>query len=198
MSVLCISRQFGAGSKTLAEAAARRLGYRFADEELVSRVAKEANVVDEWIEVTEREAKRTGKSETDQRHDRELTDQPDQNSRRHFENSRKVGHAQRGPHRKHDDLQHRDEHDAHLATAKTNDPGRKRNERLVIGHADNDAGGNPDREGKLPEHAVASRCRHGKTQDSTGKRRPDPVCFSGDADEKKDNHKHAGQTEKNA
>jgi cytidylate kinase len=56
MTVVSISRQFGAGGRFVAEEISRRLGFEFVDDELVKRVAQEANVADEWIRVTEREA----------------------------------------------------------------------------------------------------------------------------------------------
>ena len=56
MAIISISRQFGAGGRSLAEKITQCLGYEFADEELVARVAKAANVSDEWIRVTERES----------------------------------------------------------------------------------------------------------------------------------------------
>ena len=55
MAVISISRQFGAGGKYLAERLVERFNYKFADDELVSRIAKEAGVADEWVKVTERE-----------------------------------------------------------------------------------------------------------------------------------------------
>jgi cytidylate kinase len=55
MAVISISRQFGAGGKYLSERLSERFNYKFADEELVARIAKEAGVSDEWVKVTERE-----------------------------------------------------------------------------------------------------------------------------------------------
>lgn len=55
MAVLTISRQFGAGGKTLGERLARRLGYQFVDRHLISDVAKEANVSVDWVVAVERE-----------------------------------------------------------------------------------------------------------------------------------------------
>ena len=55
MAVICISRQFGAGGKTLAERLAKRLGYDMTDQELVSRAAKETGHADEWVDTTGRE-----------------------------------------------------------------------------------------------------------------------------------------------
>jgi cytidylate kinase len=61
MAVVSISRQFGAGGKTLAEKLAQRLGYDYTDQELVERVAKAAGVSDEWVRVTERESAQKGR-----------------------------------------------------------------------------------------------------------------------------------------
>lgn len=55
MAVICISRQFGAGGRTLGVSLAKRLGYRFADHELMEKVSKELGISDEWFAVTERE-----------------------------------------------------------------------------------------------------------------------------------------------
>ena len=56
MAVLTISRQFGAGGKTLGARVAQRLGYEFVDEGLLHKVAEKANVSLEWVEGVEREA----------------------------------------------------------------------------------------------------------------------------------------------
>ena len=50
MAVISISRQFGAGGKTLAERVADRLGFEFVDDELVSMVARAANVSIDTVE----------------------------------------------------------------------------------------------------------------------------------------------------
>ena len=44
MAVITISRQFGAGGKTLGQMIADKLGYTFADSDIIQRIAKEANV----------------------------------------------------------------------------------------------------------------------------------------------------------
>ncbi|MEW5723546.1 MAG: cytidylate kinase-like family protein [Thermodesulfobacteriota bacterium] len=62
MAIVCISRQFGAGGRTLAGRIAERLDYEFADTELTNRVAQEAGVSDEWVKVTEREGGGPGKN----------------------------------------------------------------------------------------------------------------------------------------
>ncbi len=61
MAVLCISRQFGAGGRTLAGKIAKRLGYEFADTELTRRVTEATGVSDEWLKISDRERDR-GKS----------------------------------------------------------------------------------------------------------------------------------------
>ena len=56
MAVITVSRQFGAGGITLGKMIADRLGYTFADNDIIQRVAKEANVSTHWIESFEKEA----------------------------------------------------------------------------------------------------------------------------------------------
>ena len=56
MAVITISRQFGAGGITLGKMIADALGYTFADNDIIQRVAKEANVSTHWIESFEKEA----------------------------------------------------------------------------------------------------------------------------------------------
>lgn len=56
MSVLTISRMFGAGGKTLGEMIAQRLDYKFYDNELLQLVAKKAKVSTDWVEAMEKEA----------------------------------------------------------------------------------------------------------------------------------------------
>lgn len=56
MSVLCISRQFGAGGKTLGERLAKRLGWTFVYDDVLDEVAKEAKVSPEWVEAVDKEA----------------------------------------------------------------------------------------------------------------------------------------------
>lgn len=56
MTVLSISRQFGAGGWTLGKAVADRLGYRFVSSEVINKMAKEANVSVEWIRGVEKHA----------------------------------------------------------------------------------------------------------------------------------------------
>ena len=56
MAVITISRQFGAGGKTLGKMIAEHLGYTFADEDVIHMLAKEANVSAEWVQAFEKEA----------------------------------------------------------------------------------------------------------------------------------------------
>lgn len=56
MAVITISRQFGAGGISLGRMLAERLGYSFADEEIIQMVAKQARVSPEFVESIEKEA----------------------------------------------------------------------------------------------------------------------------------------------
>jgi cytidylate kinase len=56
MAVITISRQFGAGGRTIGQRVADKLGYSFADNEIIQMVAKEANVSPHWVESVEKEA----------------------------------------------------------------------------------------------------------------------------------------------
>ena len=56
MAVITISRQYGAGGKTLGKMIADELGYEFADSEIIARVAEMANVSTHWVETVENEA----------------------------------------------------------------------------------------------------------------------------------------------
>lgn len=56
MGVITISRQFGAGGKTLGKMVSDKLGYTFADDDIVQMVAEAANVSPHWVESVEREA----------------------------------------------------------------------------------------------------------------------------------------------
>lgn len=55
MAVLSISRQFGAGGKTLGSRLAKKLGYEFIDRGIIRKVAEEANVSVDWVVAIERE-----------------------------------------------------------------------------------------------------------------------------------------------
>ncbi len=56
MAVITISRQFGAGGKTLGKMIADKLGYTFADDDIIQMVAEMANVSPHWVESVEKEA----------------------------------------------------------------------------------------------------------------------------------------------
>ena len=56
MAVITISRKFGAGGRTLAKCVSDRLGYTFADREIIQRLAKEARVSPHWVESFEKDA----------------------------------------------------------------------------------------------------------------------------------------------
>lgn len=56
MAVITISRQFGAGGKTLGKMIADQLGYTFADDDIIQMVAEMANVSPHWVESVEKEA----------------------------------------------------------------------------------------------------------------------------------------------
>jgi cytidylate kinase len=56
MAVITISRQYGAGGKTLGKMIADELDYEFADSEIVAKVAEMANVSSHWVETVENEA----------------------------------------------------------------------------------------------------------------------------------------------
>jgi len=56
MAVVTISRQFGAGGRTLGKLIADKYGYSFADNEIIQMVAKEANVSTHWVDSIEKEA----------------------------------------------------------------------------------------------------------------------------------------------
>jgi len=56
MAVITISRQYGAGGKTLGKMIANEFSYEFADSEIVAKVAEMANVSTHWVETVENEA----------------------------------------------------------------------------------------------------------------------------------------------
>jgi cytidylate kinase len=56
MAVITISRQFGAGGRTLGQKLAERLKYTFADNNIIQMLAREANVSINWVEAFEKEA----------------------------------------------------------------------------------------------------------------------------------------------
>ena len=56
MSVIVISRQFGAGGKTLGEMVSEKLNYTFVDNDIIQMVAKQAKVSTSFVESIEGEA----------------------------------------------------------------------------------------------------------------------------------------------
>ncbi|MCF8050465.1 MAG: cytidylate kinase-like family protein [Desulfobacterales bacterium] len=56
MAVITISRQFGAGGRTLGRAVAKQLGFPFLDNELIQKVAEKARVSNNWVASIEKEA----------------------------------------------------------------------------------------------------------------------------------------------
>ncbi|MDM8525246.1 cytidylate kinase-like family protein [Desulfococcaceae bacterium HSG8] len=56
MAVITISRQFGAGGKTLGKMIADELGYVFADDDITQKIAEVARVSPHWVDSVEREA----------------------------------------------------------------------------------------------------------------------------------------------
>lgn len=56
MAVITITGQFGCGGRDLGATVADKLGYVFADSEIVSRIARAANVSEAWVEHVEKEA----------------------------------------------------------------------------------------------------------------------------------------------
>ncbi len=56
MAVLTISRQFGAGGKTLGDLVSKKLGYTLIDKEIISLVAEKARVSENWVEAMEDDA----------------------------------------------------------------------------------------------------------------------------------------------
>lgn len=56
MAVITISRQYGAGGKTLGKQLAKTLGYTFADENIIQTIAEKAKVSAGWVESVEKEA----------------------------------------------------------------------------------------------------------------------------------------------
>ncbi|AOY58957.1 MULTISPECIES: AAA family ATPase [Desulfococcus] len=56
MAVITISRQYGAGGKTLGQLIAKKLNYTLVNEEIVEKIAEKANVSRDWVEDFEKEA----------------------------------------------------------------------------------------------------------------------------------------------
>jgi cytidylate kinase len=57
MAVITISRQFGAGGKTLGEMLSERLGYTLYDNELIQMISEKAKVSESGVEFIEKEAR---------------------------------------------------------------------------------------------------------------------------------------------
>lgn len=55
MAIITISRQFGAGERELGHRIADKLGYYYADEDNIERVAVEANLSPDWMQSIEKE-----------------------------------------------------------------------------------------------------------------------------------------------
>ncbi|MBW1649183.1 MAG: cytidylate kinase-like family protein [Deltaproteobacteria bacterium] len=55
MAVITISRQFGAGGRTLGKMLADKLGYIFADNSIIRKIAREAKVSTDWVRMIEKE-----------------------------------------------------------------------------------------------------------------------------------------------
>lgn len=56
MAVITISRQFGAGGKTLGNLVAKKLNYSMLDEQIIEKVAERAKVSTNWVQSIEKEA----------------------------------------------------------------------------------------------------------------------------------------------
>jgi cytidylate kinase len=56
MAVITISRQFGAGGKTIGKKVAEILGYTFVHEDIIQMIAEKAKVSPGWVESVEKEA----------------------------------------------------------------------------------------------------------------------------------------------
>jgi cytidylate kinase len=56
MAVITISRQFGAGGKTIGKRVSDALGYTFVDEDIIQMIAEKAKVSPGWVESVEKEA----------------------------------------------------------------------------------------------------------------------------------------------
>ena len=57
MAVITISRQFGAGGKTLGEMVCEKLGYTLYDKELIQMIAEKAKVSENGVEFIEKESR---------------------------------------------------------------------------------------------------------------------------------------------
>jgi cytidylate kinase len=59
MAVVTISRQFGAGGRTLAERLCERFGFHLVDEYAIDEMARKAKVSGDWLTAVEKEASST-------------------------------------------------------------------------------------------------------------------------------------------
>jgi cytidylate kinase len=59
MAAITISRQFGAGGRTLAEKLCKRFGFRLVDEFVIDELARKAKVKGDWLNAMEKEASST-------------------------------------------------------------------------------------------------------------------------------------------
>lgn len=59
MAVVTISREFGAGGRTLAESLCERFGFHLVDEFVVDEMARKAKVSGDWLSAVEKEASST-------------------------------------------------------------------------------------------------------------------------------------------
>ena len=55
MAVFTISRQFGTGARTIGKMIADKLGYTFADSEIIKKIAEAANVSPNFVDTVEKE-----------------------------------------------------------------------------------------------------------------------------------------------
>lgn len=56
MAIITISRQFGAGGRTLGKTISEKTGYNLVDEDIIEKVAQEAKVSPNWVKSIENEA----------------------------------------------------------------------------------------------------------------------------------------------
>jgi len=59
MAVVTISRQFGAGGRTLAETLCERFGFHLVDESAIDEMARKAKLSGDWLAAVEKEASST-------------------------------------------------------------------------------------------------------------------------------------------
>jgi len=59
MAAITISRQFGAGGRTLGERLCHRFGFHLVDEFVIDELARKAKVKGDWLTAMEKEASST-------------------------------------------------------------------------------------------------------------------------------------------